>query len=840
MTSAFGQQPSPNTVTDNYSYDYLNYTPYELRTAFRRLADKETKIIDEETSMICKNSDYLKIDPDKFAEDDMRSIMNLYMKCKINTIKKYGKQLESNTIDSWNAIFTKIAGTNVTPINSGVNGTISRGNMDGKSVIIKTGKDISKSKELIHEYTIGLYLNTLHTALDNFPLVYGILPACTLPYIAKFGQKSYLLNSCNQSSWMSNFKSSEPKRIGTSAHLIMEDLGNNTITLFTLITSWSAELDKANDQAYETMRNNIISDYYTIMFQIYCALATAYRYLKFVHGDLHTSNILVEKLPNAKTLEYQLSSTVIRITTRYLIKIIDYGYASISVNCNSFSDGRSYGNSQYKTYASDSLSGVSVPWIDVYRITGLSALNIKGYVVGKQTYQELMASNDNEKTLPFIVASSFLFGLITKYPKDVVKREYEIEDEDFKKIIKSGITTINRNNKRNEYFLTNMLASNLPSAECAAFMMLRNTYIFEQIKDKVSTTNTRLFYNSLSFNIPNLEDYSDNNYYINDDFDMALAIKMNENKGANKSNRLQIISETPFNDRVEKFLKYFVIQRTNAILSLIGDESKSLSKTKEPKNEFMIDHMKAVNSGITGKANDDYYFYSDVFMLILDTALIAKTEVELMIDNLNKMNNKDDVNMELFNELIQRSNAIIDKMNNIFSSLTGELYIMLVKFETSQMKKYIREWYTIYEKYPDNYEELYFKYVDYIKNKLIKNNPVVKGKYRYIRFTNGLLQSQRRSFVELITEMMAYYYNESNDEANSNNESFIFKILTFEPVTLIGSETQPSDSFMTVDEESTEFFTDVDNTDVDNTDVDSVDSVDSNAMDVSDNVLFRQ
>jgi len=784
----YSEEPNTRTVSDVNAYDYLNYTPYELNLAFAKTLNREFKIIDEETSMICKNSNYLKIDPDKFPEDDMRSIMNLYMKCKIMTIKKYGSMLESDKIDSWNAIFTKIAGTNVTPINSGAFGTISRGNMDGKSVIIKTGKDITRSRELMHEYTIGLYLNSLYTALDNFPLVYGILSSCSIPYVASFSGKKYLLDSCNQPVW---YNRSKINRIGNATHLIMEDLGS-TMTLSQLITSWNYELNNSSNDSvkYNDIRERVISEYYMVMIQLLCALSTAYKYLKFVHGDLHGRNVLVEKLPRSvgtKTLEYQLSSTVIKLKTKYIVKIIDYGFSSIKVNCSSLSDGTGYGTTEYKTYALDSLSGVEVPWVDVYRITGLSALTVIGYVAGYQTYDQLSNNPSAKQVMPLIEASSYLYGLIINYPKDVVKRE-KGNPLKFDDVVKSAIKSINRNKDKNRYYLTNHTAANLPSSECAVFMMLNNQYIFKHVNNKVSINNTRIFYDNINFVIPKLKDYEGDNYIINDDFDTSLAIVMNENKGDAKSNKLMITPETPFNERVENFLKYFIDERIEMILNQIGNLSNNLLDIKEPSNGFMLQHYKNALQK-KSKPTDEYYTFIDAYMLMLDTALLAKTEVELMLFTLSKMGNRDQIDMKLLEKLIIRSNLIINKMNETFSLLTIELYLLIRNIGTSKMNNYIVSKYINDDKYPSSYQDYYRKLIlQYYKYYIVpKISNVISKKYNnvYVNYTKDISDDDKTSYVEMLTEIVAYYLSGPDVSKRGNHQSMLFKILTFEPIQTI-------------------------------------------------------
>lgn len=65
-----------------------------------------------------------------------------------------------------------------------------------------------------------------------------------------------------------------------------------------------------------------------ILFQIIYTIACFER-VGFRHGDLHTGNVLVKKLDQPTTLNFQVLDKTISITTSNVVKIIDYDFATV-------------------------------------------------------------------------------------------------------------------------------------------------------------------------------------------------------------------------------------------------------------------------------------------------------------------------------------------------------------------------------------------------------------------------------------------------------------------------------------------------------------------------------
>ena len=77
---------------------------------------------------------------------------------------------------------------------------------------------------------------------------------------------------------------------------------------------------------YLESRDFRIKEYLLILIQLSLALQVAQRRCEFVHWDLYAWNVIIQKLPEKKTFDYQITpEKVIRIKTNIIPIIIDYG-----------------------------------------------------------------------------------------------------------------------------------------------------------------------------------------------------------------------------------------------------------------------------------------------------------------------------------------------------------------------------------------------------------------------------------------------------------------------------------------------------------------------------------
>ena len=84
---------------------------------------------------------------------------------------------------------------------------------------------------------------------------------------------------------------------------------------------------------YLESREFKIKEYLFILIQLSLALQVAQRSCEFVHWDLYAWNVIIQKLPDKRTFDYQISpDKVIRIKTNIIPVIIDYGKSHVVFN----------------------------------------------------------------------------------------------------------------------------------------------------------------------------------------------------------------------------------------------------------------------------------------------------------------------------------------------------------------------------------------------------------------------------------------------------------------------------------------------------------------------------
>ena len=164
-----------------------------------------------------------------------------------------------------------------------------------------------------YEYIIAIKLSELRDEISNF----------VFTYIFRVEENTFSLNNINKF-----YQTKEPNNI-----IIMEHLDGKTFYQFIE--------DGCN-----------IEDIINIYLQIVLALNAVNQHFEFVHADLHSKNIMVDKLDNEKILTYivKLNGKIVKIKykTYYSVKIIDFDLSQIKFKEN----GKIYSNI-YETSVSD-------------------------------------------------------------------------------------------------------------------------------------------------------------------------------------------------------------------------------------------------------------------------------------------------------------------------------------------------------------------------------------------------------------------------------------------------------------------------------------------------------
>ena len=162
-----------------------------------------------------------------------------------------------------------------------------------KMVVIKYSKD-GNTSNVLHEYIMGLILNTIRTNVPHFMYTYSYF-VCNEKIDVQRGDSVML---CGGST--------------NSGHLTLEYVDGNK--LGDLLPSLSIqEMGKL---------------YLNIMLSMHIANTK----VKFCHYDLHAENILVRTEDRPVTQSYDIDGKIINVNSRYFPTIIDYGFARAEFN----------------------------------------------------------------------------------------------------------------------------------------------------------------------------------------------------------------------------------------------------------------------------------------------------------------------------------------------------------------------------------------------------------------------------------------------------------------------------------------------------------------------------
>lgn len=782
-----GRKPNALALSKKNLYDtYLRYTPFQLQNAFRISLTRQKVIAEEIDQSSCDGIIVDGVPPHiKYTHVDPRSLVShsstkldlateQYVRCKMLGVKSFTKTNKSDKIDSWNSIFLKMIGLNPRVVSSGVYGIVTRGKTDGVPVVIKTGMKVMRRKELLHEYVVGIYLNQITTIAQHFPSMYGILEGCSIPYVLNINGEKVITNSCNSPGWFQSKDRIKPENFGSS-HLLMEDVGVSQ-TLNDLVDDWMSKLessgtaDGVNSRTHIDLSREITRSFYLIILQLYCVLATAYKHIGFIHGDLHSKNVLIVTTPKEIDYEYQLSKSLITIRTKYKVIIIDYGFSSIKVNCNRMTDATSFSGTGLESTTADHLSSVEVPWFDVVRLIGTMALNMKGMMMDPNLNWDKWkaarkAANRVFYAEELVKGILYLLGSIMEYPKDVVSRENARGEDHVERMEKVGADTVEYARRDNAYFLSNLSSPNIPSSECLVFLMIHDPLISETTRGFVGLDTAKSFFNQVKVNTRTIGKFVKREGLSMDEFDTTMLIA----NGVKSFTAVVSVDE-----RIDELLRFA--------------ESRKIDV--QPKSGIMSiiiggNHMTAFKLTPILK-------YVDAVMLTLDTALVLKSAVEMILANLEIDSiDRSSGRFRNITKLVDMTNSFIVHANTFMSSMTMELFYSLRKYGMDKFERRLRVFYVINDSYPVEFirqlsrtAKKVFDYADKRpKDVIVKNTDGFKM-HNYIDVLSTLDDSEKTNMLMIMPNIFSQGIIVGKIRG-SNAQSFIMKVLTFIPIKIV-------------------------------------------------------
>lgn len=139
------------------------------------------------------------------------------------------------------------------------------------------------------------------------------------------------------------------------------------------------------------------SEFLQIYLQILNALNLAYKRFDFTHYDLHTGNVLIQRLPYPISIPfYHPNGRTLYIKTHLLARIIDYGMSHVKLEGVHFG---TFGLEKYQVFPDRSF-----PMHDAYKLLMFTYAN-HTYIPSKTTYNRRVAPD----TLETVVAAIYTF-----------------------------------------------------------------------------------------------------------------------------------------------------------------------------------------------------------------------------------------------------------------------------------------------------------------------------------------------------------------------------------------------------------------------------------------------
>ena len=292
---------------------------------------------------------------------------------------------------------------------------------DGYSsvAILKSTQKIN-SDNLMYEYNVGLFINSMCPYYTCFLETYGLFQYNTMADYNKFKT-----NKKVSKAELNNSLTSIPLDYSIGCP------NSQTISLLVQYVNGISLTDLIN---LNTDNYNFVNyDLWCILFQIYYALSELGD--NFTHYDLHTSNVMIYQ-PNREkyiTYNYYLARGDITFKSRYIAKIIDYGRSYFNNGQPNGSSDDVYNrtrsirpcDSKYRSGTiSDGGTQYGMPW------GGLSAYNIDTrkrnvsadlrliYMVGQKLKQNNV-SMTNASINPYVIQmiKSVVFDPMDKYKR---------------------------------------------------------------------------------------------------------------------------------------------------------------------------------------------------------------------------------------------------------------------------------------------------------------------------------------------------------------------------------------------------------------------------------------
>jgi hypothetical protein len=173
---------------------------------------------------------------------------------------------------------------------------------NGKNKVLTFKYD---GEDILNEAVIGLVMNLYRQEIPTFSWTYG-LTRCNLPMFVKDGKKVKMVSACRK-----------PVQIG-------KEIGKGDY--IGLVTEY---IDGPTFQDYLSDSGITVKNFRSAMLTILYSIRYTNLKLKYVHWDLHDSNILMRKLNSKDNYIYLKNDNKYLYVGDHLATIIDFGFNSL-------------------------------------------------------------------------------------------------------------------------------------------------------------------------------------------------------------------------------------------------------------------------------------------------------------------------------------------------------------------------------------------------------------------------------------------------------------------------------------------------------------------------------
>ncbi len=172
-------------------------------------------------------------------------------------------------------------------------------NSEDAQFVVKAPRPNDITDDITHEYFVGAFgTNRLRSKIPNFSYVMGMF-RCSPPFYDAQSGTNRVSTFC---------QNTDPKNLVN--YIIYENV-------------------KDSETFANFLRHCSFVEYLNIITQLVLALEIAYQELDFTHYDLHTTNVMIKKMPKKIVLPYTIGDKTYYVVTQYIATIIDYGRCHI-------------------------------------------------------------------------------------------------------------------------------------------------------------------------------------------------------------------------------------------------------------------------------------------------------------------------------------------------------------------------------------------------------------------------------------------------------------------------------------------------------------------------------